>query len=133
MTNRGLEILDATESRAKLASMSLGRISLRIGATPTILPVNFVMLDDDIVFRTDPGSKLSAALMGLQVAFEVDDVARDDAPAWSVVVVGYAEEVRDATTLARVDELGLEPWASGAPRGRVVRIAPRQISGRAVV
>ena len=35
------------------------------------MPVNYALLDDEVVFRTDPGTKLSAALMRTMVAFEV--------------------------------------------------------------
>jgi nitroimidazol reductase NimA-like FMN-containing flavoprotein (pyridoxamine 5'-phosphate oxidase superfamily) len=114
-----------------LASQSLGRIALRIGESPAILPVNYAVLEGDVVFRTDPGSKLSAALMGVQVAFEIDGGHAPGGSPWSVLVVGYAEEVRDQTTLARVDELELEPWVAGH-RDNVVRIATHRITGRRV-
>jgi uncharacterized protein len=131
MTSRGLQRLSEDACRALLASQSLGRIGLRIGESPAILPVNYAVLDGDVVFRTDPGSKLSAALMGVQVAFEVEGGAPPDESRWSVLVVGYAEEVRDQATLARVDELGLEPWIAGH-RDNVVRIATHRITGRRV-
>lgn len=130
MTSRGLEILTEDECFARLATTAIGRVSVRIGDAPAILPVNYVLLGRDIVFRTDAGSKLSAAIMGLQVAFEIDNAAQS-ATAWSVLVVGYAEEIRDTRTLGEVGQLGLEPWAGGA-RDRVVRIATRRVTGRSL-
>ena len=112
-----------------LRANSLGRVALRIGETPTILPVNYAMLNDDVVFRTDPGSKLSAALMRVLVAFEIDHADSATRTGWSVLVTGYVEEIRDAGTLARVAELGLEPWVIEG-RDFVVRIDTRTISGR---
>ncbi|MFI5045977.1 MAG: pyridoxamine 5'-phosphate oxidase family protein [Acidimicrobiia bacterium] len=130
MTSKGLEVLNEAECYERLASSTLGRVSVHLGDAPAILPVNYALLGRDVVFRTDPGSKLTAALMGVQVAFEVDAAPTPDT-AWSVLVVGYVEEVRDAPTLAEVAELGLEPWAGGI-RDRVVRIDVRSISGRAL-
>src|SRR6476646_11639130 len=73
MTSRGLEILSTDECLDLLRSQTLGRVAVQIGATPAISPVNYALLDDDVVFRTDPGTKLSAALMRTMVAYEVDD------------------------------------------------------------
>ena len=129
MTSRGLEILTADECRDLLRSHTLGRIAVRIGEAPAILPVGYGLLGDDIVFRTDPGSKLSAALMRVMVAFEVDDIDAGSRAGSSVVVTGFVEEVRDAATLRRVEELNLEPWVAEG-RDYVVRITPRTITGR---
>ena len=129
MTSRGLVILARDECLELLRATSLGRVALRIGETPAILPVNYAMLDDDVVFRTDPGSKLSAALMRVLVAFEIDHADPARHTGWSVLVTGYVEEIRDAGTLARVAELGLERWVIEG-RDYVVRIHTRTISGR---
>jgi len=113
-----------------LAAATFGRVAVTIGAEPAILPVNYALLGHDVVFRTDPGSKLSAALMGVQVAFEVDE-AGGPGDGWSVVLVGHAEEVRDLETLAEIELLQLEPWAAGT-REHVVRIRAKHVSGRAL-
>jgi nitroimidazol reductase NimA-like FMN-containing flavoprotein (pyridoxamine 5'-phosphate oxidase superfamily) len=131
MTSRGLQILSEDECFALLRSASLGRVGLRIGDSPAILPVNFAMLDGDIVFRTDPGSKLTAALMGIQVAFEVDDAQGPRGASWSVLIVGYAEEIRDSETLERLEGLELEPWVEGH-RDFVVRITAKRVTGRRI-
>jgi nitroimidazol reductase NimA-like FMN-containing flavoprotein (pyridoxamine 5'-phosphate oxidase superfamily) len=131
MTRRGLDVLPEEECRALLRAHTIGRIAVKIGETPAILPVHYAMLDDDIVFRTDPGSKLSAALMRVLVAFEVDEVVEATRAGWSVVVTGYVEEVRDQETLGRVAALDLEPWVADG-RDFVVRIRTRTITGRRV-
>jgi hypothetical protein len=71
--------------------------------------VNHALLDDEVVFRTDPGTKLAAALMRSMVAFEVDETDPATHAGWSVLVVGYSEELRDRATRARVGALNLEP------------------------
>jgi nitroimidazol reductase NimA-like FMN-containing flavoprotein (pyridoxamine 5'-phosphate oxidase superfamily) len=131
MSSRGLETLSDTECRALLASASVGRVGVRIADAPAILPVNFALLDGEVVFRTAPGSKLAAALMGVQMAFEVDDAVGPGA-GWSVLVVGYAEQIRDTATLERVDRLGLEPWVDEHDHF-VVRIKARRVTGRRIL
>jgi nitroimidazol reductase NimA-like FMN-containing flavoprotein (pyridoxamine 5'-phosphate oxidase superfamily) len=131
MTARKLERLTEEECLGLLRSATLGRVSLRIDESPAILPINYAMLDDDVVFKTAAGSKLSAAIMGIRVAFEVDQVDESTGSAWSVLVVGYAEQIRDEATRARVDALGLESW-SPSDLPFVVRIDTRQISGRRI-
>lgn len=129
MTSRGLEILTQDECLDLLRAGLLGRVAVRIGEAPAILPINYALLDDEVVFRTAPGTKLSAALMQILVAFEVDQPDPAMRAGWSVLVVGYAEEIRDRSTLERVAALGLEPWVTEG-RDFVVRIRTRTMTGR---
>ena len=129
MTSRGLEILSTNECLDLLRSRTFGRVAVQIGDAPAILPVNDALLNDEVVFRTDPGTKLSAALMRTMVAFEVDDTDPITRGGWSVLVVGYSEEIRDRATRARVDALGLEPWVTEG-LDFVVHIRTRTITGR---
>jgi nitroimidazol reductase NimA-like FMN-containing flavoprotein (pyridoxamine 5'-phosphate oxidase superfamily) len=131
MTIRKLERITEAECLTLLRSATLGRVGLRIGELPAILPVNYALLDDDVVFHTAAGSKLSAAIMGVRVAFEVDHVDESTGAAWSVLVVGYAEEIRDEATRERVAALGLDSW-SPVDLPFVVRIDTREISGRRI-
>jgi nitroimidazol reductase NimA-like FMN-containing flavoprotein (pyridoxamine 5'-phosphate oxidase superfamily) len=131
MKEPGTEDLPVEECLELLGAATLGRVAVRLGDAPAILPVNYALLDDEVVFRTDPGTKLTAALMGVRVAFEVDAADPDARNGWSVLVVGYAEEIRDRSTLRRVDELGLKPWVAQAP-DFVVRIRAERITGRRV-
>jgi uncharacterized protein len=131
MTRRGLEVLSNDECLTLLRSHTLGRVAVRIGDTPAILPVNYALLDDEVVFRTDPGSKLSAAMMRTLVAFEVDDTDPATNTGWSVLVVGYSEQVRDRATLARVDALDLQRWVTEG-RDFVVHIRTKTMSGRRI-
>src|SRR5262249_1645588 len=129
MSSYGLETLTRDECLELLATRGIGRISLQLGDDPAILPVNFAMLGDDVVFRTDPGAKLSAAVLRGKVAFEVDQTQPFSHEGWSVLVVGHAEEVRDRDTLDAVARLPLRPWADGV-RDQVVRIRAEKVTGR---
>src|SRR4051812_7997034 len=125
----GLEILSSEECLRLLGQAHVGRIALSIGALPVVLPVNFALLDTDIVLRSGPGTKLDAALRDSVVAFEVDSFQPFDHTGWSVMVQGIASEITDPPTLARAEALPLRPWA-GDCMNRFIRIDTQQISGR---
>ena len=98
---------------------------------PLALPVNFVVDQHTVLFRTDEGTKLDVASRGARVAFEVDGVDEATCTGWSVLVRGEAVEVTDQAELARVRELPLYPWAPGA-KTRYVRILPTLLTGRRI-
>jgi nitroimidazol reductase NimA-like FMN-containing flavoprotein (pyridoxamine 5'-phosphate oxidase superfamily) len=125
----GLEILSREECLHLLAHAHVGRIALSVRALPVVLPVNFAVLDDDIVMRSGPGTKLDAALDNAVVAFEVDSFQPLDHTGWSVMVQGIASEITDDLRLARAMALPLRPWA-GERMNRYIRIATHEISGR---
>jgi nitroimidazol reductase NimA-like FMN-containing flavoprotein (pyridoxamine 5'-phosphate oxidase superfamily) len=128
----GIEVLDYAECLRLLASKPVGRIGFAIWGGPEILPVNYVLDGDAVVFATGVGSKLSAVVRS-PVVFEVDDTDEQAQSGWSVVVHGLAQEVTaaDARTLERVRALPLEPWAAGR-KPYYVRVTPRFVSGRRV-
>jgi nitroimidazol reductase NimA-like FMN-containing flavoprotein (pyridoxamine 5'-phosphate oxidase superfamily) len=132
LADEGLELLTEEQARDLLARGEVGRIGITIGALPAIFPVNYRLLDGAIVFRTSPGSKLSAATEGAVVAFEVDDYQLADRTGWSVLAVGQAELVHDVAMTFKVLDAGLEPLAGGR-RSSIVRIKPTFLSGRRIV
>ncbi|HEX6166199.1 MAG TPA: pyridoxamine 5'-phosphate oxidase family protein [Acidimicrobiales bacterium] len=133
LVDGGLELLEEHEAWALLRAGVVGRVGVTIGAMPAIFPVNYAVLDDDaVVFRTAPGSKLSAAASDAVVAFEVDDYDRADRSGWSVLVVGRSEVVHDLDVTRKVLAADLEPYADGT-RTSIVRIRPVFVSGRRIV
>jgi uncharacterized protein len=128
----GLELLDDDEARRLLASSEVGRVGITMGALPAIFPVNYRLVDGAIVFWTAPGSKMSAAVAGAVVAFEVDDYGVWDRSGWSVLAVGEAHVVDDPALRQAVAAAGLEPFADGA-RTAMVRVEPTFLSGRRLV
>jgi uncharacterized protein len=132
LIDEGLQQLDKTEALALLANSEVGRVGVTIGALPAIFPVNYRLIDGCIIFRSAPGSKLSAAARGAVVAFEVDDYNVADRSGWSVLVVGASEIVHDLDVTFKSLEAGLEPYVDG-PRGAIVRIVPTFVSGRRIV
>ena len=132
IVDEGLELLTEEQSRELLAGGEVGRLGITIGALPAIFPVNYRVIDGAIVFRSSPGSKLSAAAEGAVVAFEVDDYQLADRSGWSVLAVGRAEVVDDPNISSRMIDAHLEPFPDG-PRKVVVRIEPTFLTGRRLV
>lgn len=125
-----LEELTRDECLDLLASGQIGRVAVSIAALPAVLPVNYALLDGAIVFRTEAGTKLSAATTNTVVAFEVDHTDDTDRVGWSVMVVGPASEITSAETLARARSLPLDSWVDGE---HFVRVEVERISGRRLV
>jgi nitroimidazol reductase NimA-like FMN-containing flavoprotein (pyridoxamine 5'-phosphate oxidase superfamily) len=132
IVDEGLELLTEDQARGLLATGEVGRIGITVGALPAIFPVNYRLIDGSIVFRTAPGSKMSAAAEGAVVAFEVDDYQLADRSGWSVLAVGPAEIVHDLAMTSKLLDAGLEPLADGI-RTTIVRIKPTFIAGRRIV
>jgi nitroimidazol reductase NimA-like FMN-containing flavoprotein (pyridoxamine 5'-phosphate oxidase superfamily) len=126
-----MEELDQDECRRLLADRHLGRLAVPDFGGPMIFPVNYVVDEDQVVFRTDPGSKLDAATEREAVAFEVDSIDEATRTGWSVVVRGILAEITDPAHLARLRALPLYPWAPGR-KNRYVRVRPLDISGRRI-
>jgi nitroimidazol reductase NimA-like FMN-containing flavoprotein (pyridoxamine 5'-phosphate oxidase superfamily) len=113
-----------------LATARLGRIAITSGALPVILPVNFRLFGDEILFRTGRGTKLDAATRGAVVAFEVDAMDPMEHTGWSVLATGVARQVGDDEISDRL--AGRVPrWA---PEGDscVVAVSTELISGRRI-
>lgn len=127
----GLQVLSPDESLALLESVPVGRIAFTDRALPAIQPVNFVVDDGSVVFRTGAGSKLAAATREAIVAFQADSFNGEDQAGWSVMAVGRASRVTDDAEVARLSALPLRPWAP-EPRDHFVRIEIATISGRRI-
>ena len=92
-SNPHQEILDETACRRLLATQAIGRIAYVWDGEPHIVPVNFVVTEGRIVFRSDPGHKAEHVPLH-SVCFEADEVGPH--VAWSVVARGVARDVTTA-------------------------------------
>ncbi len=127
----GLEILTEDECRTLLGTVAVGRVAITLGALPAVFPVNYRVVDDEIVFLAGEGTKLRAALDGVVVAFQADEIDGPRRRGWSVLVVGLAQEITDDEELARARDLDLQPLAGGE-RTHFVRVRPEFVSGRRI-
>lgn len=114
-----------------LTRAGIGRIAITSGALPVVLPVNFRVVSDTIVFRTAPGTKLDAATRGSVVAFEADAMDPIEHTGWSVLVTGVARQVTDDAELAAFGPLHLARWAPGG-ESCVVAVSIDLVSGRRI-
>ena len=124
-----LETLDREECLRLLSSQSVGRVGISIGALPAVLPVNFGLLGDSIVFSTGAGTKLEAATTRAVVAFEVDAYEPDGQSGWSVLVVGRSSILPGDQT-NRAQALGIAPWTSDGQASSFVRVQMTRATGR---
>jgi hypothetical protein len=125
-----LHSLTRTECYELLSGGVIGRFAYVARAgVPDVVPVNYVLDGDDILFRTGPGPKLQAAERREVVAFEIDDIDVAARTGRSVVVTGRAERV-SSSEQRRLDGVPIAAaWASG-PRRTLVRIRPTRVTGR---
>ena len=106
------------------------------GSGLAVLPVNYKLQDEAIVFRTaehgplDEDLRTGIADADYKVAFEIDEIDPAAGRGWSVLVQGPAHHVQGAE-LDTARGAGVEPWAPG-DRELFVRIVPSRITGRRV-
>ncbi len=123
--------LDREECLELFRRAGIGRVVLSVDAIPVALPVNVAVLHGDVVFATDEGSKLDAALRGYVVSIEADGVDRLYHTGWSVIVTGVAELLTDPSEIEQASRVPLHPWAPG-PHRFLVRIPSTVVSGRRI-
>ena len=123
-----IEELDREECFRLLATQTVGRLAVaEPGEAPHVLPVNYTLFGESVVFRTDRGTKLGL-LMTHPVAFQVDFVDQFHRCGWSVLLRGLAYEASD-WEIEVEDGLTVEPFAPGG-KWQWVRLTPQSVTGR---
>lgn len=123
-----LVALDAEESWQLAGTQNVCRVAWTTGSGPMVIPVNHVLHDRTIWFRTSAYSTLVREVDDERVAVLVDEVHEETRLGWSVQVRGTAhvhwhvEEVPEPVQV-------LHTWASGA-RPLWVEIRADEIHGR---
>ena len=124
-----VERLPEEECWALLAQEEFGRLAFRLVDEVHLVPINYLVDDGTLLFRTAPGAKLLAAELESDVAFEID--WHDDQAAWSVVARGHIRRLDEAEE-DRVDALPLRSWLD-TPKYDVVQLVPTSVTGRRFV
>ena len=122
------DVLSEQECWKLLRAKEFGRLAYVVDGTPAIVPINYVVDDTELVFRTTDGSKLDSIIADPRVAFEVDDID-DPAEQGSSVVVRGTAHVLDPDEEYRIEQVGLRAWL-GHDRPVLVTIRPAEITGR---
>ncbi|HEX4816626.1 MAG TPA: pyridoxamine 5'-phosphate oxidase family protein [Nonomuraea sp.] len=112
-----------------LAGVPFGRIVFTRHALPAVRPVNHLVVDGQIIIRSNPGTILSNHVVPSEtvVAFEADDLDGHERLGWSVIVTGVARLVTDPRETARLKAM-LIPWVAG-DMDQVIRIQPEIVTG----
>jgi nitroimidazol reductase NimA-like FMN-containing flavoprotein (pyridoxamine 5'-phosphate oxidase superfamily) len=127
MADEPVIVLSEAESWSRLESASLGRLVTSIGGEPEIFPVNFVVQDRTVLFRTGEGTKLFIAVTNSKVAFEADN--HDVAEGWSVIVKGHAQVLKSDEEIQKAERAELFPWTA-TQKDHYIRVIPSEITGR---
>lgn len=126
-----LEAMELTydECLGHLESATMGRVAMSTPMGPRIIPINYVVAESSIIFRTTPYSLLGTYARNANLAFEVDHVDADH-QGWSVVAVGRASMVEDLDELSRIrEQWDPVPWPGGHRR-MYYRMPWRELTGR---
>ncbi|GAX56488.1 pyridoxamine 5'-phosphate oxidase family protein [Streptomyces olivochromogenes] len=132
-TNDGFRELGREECLRLLEGAPIGRVVHTRHALPAVLPVNFCLdVDSAVLMRTSADSELAAAVDGVVIAFEADEVDATAHSGWSVVVTGRATVVTDPAEHGRLARTGPRSWVA-SPGEVFIRIEPELVTGRQLV
>ncbi|WP_019631049.1 pyridoxamine 5'-phosphate oxidase family protein [Actinomadura atramentaria] len=126
------EELDREECLRLIAPGGVGRVAFDDGEGPTVLPVNYILDGDTVVFRTTLGGRINTGVTTVlrgaevRVAFEVDRFDERLEEGWSVLLRGPAHHLSE-DEIERAPKV--RPWPRG-PRESFISLTPVEISGR---
>ena len=128
----GNEELSVAQCWTLLAGGGTGRVAYQDKGRVLVLPVNYVVHDQGVYFRTRRDGVLGGGPEHQNASFQIDDHDPTRMEGWSVLLSGRAERVTDADLLTalwgrRMDE----PWGGGQ-RDVFVGIVPGLLTGRRV-
>lgn len=126
--------LSYAQCRELIGSGVLGRVAFADDHGIAVLPVNYSVVNESIIFRTSAYSTLARVPIHetktAAVSFQVDQVDYDTKTGWSVLARGATEVIDDDDELAHIKRTwDPEPWASG-PRPIYIRLRFKELSGR---
>ncbi len=137
-----MDELSREQAVAVLEAEAVAHVATAVGGEPYVTPISFVVLGDELMFRTTPGRRLDAVKQNPRVCVEASRV--DEAGNWeSVLVFGDARILDDpnreadvvAALLAKYHEAseGLFSMGGGRPfdpQPVVVAVPLTEVSGR---
>jgi uncharacterized protein len=125
-------VVDRAECMQLLAAKSVGRVPYATDTGARILPVNYVLGADCVIFRTVPDGEVFRYALNSTCVFEIDETNEFFESGWSVVAVGRLQlATEDDFAQMRYGRLP-EPWAAGS-RWMFVRLPCEHVSGRRVI
>lgn len=114
-----------------ILSGTVGRVGYIGESLPRIIPINYVVLDRTIIFRTAPTGEIARFGLGRTIAFEVDSIDEFLHSGWSVLMSGTLREL-DSSVIQALDYRDTpQPWPAGS-QTMFCQLEPTQISGRRI-
>lgn len=123
----GVEELEPAECFRLLAGSTLGRLAVDGESGVDVFPVNYLVHENSIYFRSGPGTKMIRLTGAPHVAFEVDGQEHD--LTWSVVVKGVAHRL-DSDEEIRASGIAEGHSTHPSEKLNYIRVRPQQVSGR---
>jgi uncharacterized protein len=115
-----------------LHASTVGRVGFSHPDGIKILPVNYLVVGEDVIIRTSPSGVIAAlAKEGSEIAFEVDYHNTTGGNGWSVLLNGPITPLTDVEFDALDLPGRIVAWA-GADRTLYLRFTARQVDGRRV-
>ncbi len=100
------------ECRRALNEVTVGRVAVTTDQGPYIVPVNYVAVNERVLFRTPSFSVLGTHARGQLAAFQVDLTDTAEETGWSVLARGHTDLVTDAAEIAWFNSVVQpRPWA----------------------
>jgi hypothetical protein len=128
-----VEPISADESRELLATREVGRLAVVVGGYPEIFPVNYAVVRDRVVIRTDPGRQAVACAVRASLLR-----GRRAGRAWQNrperAREGVVQELKAGDRHAEELDLAtarIRPWAGG-PKSHVLVVTPVNVTGRRI-
>ena len=112
-----------------LAAGTVGRVVYCDDRGPLAVPVNYVVQDQTILFRTAHGSLGEHLRESTVCAFEIDQIDGGLESGWSVLARGSAAVVRHPSVVGHLR--WPVPWVGGV-RPLLIRITPTELTGRRI-
>ena len=126
-----LEVLAPGECRRLLESNLVGRLGYCTDFGPRIVPMNYTLVGDALTFRTGASTEAARHVPSHAIAFEVDHLDESLQTGWSVLVLGNARLLEEAS-LRMVDiRQTPQPWPEGQ-RSLILQLPLNSMTGRRV-
>lgn len=126
-----LEELSRGECILRLEAGGVGRVAAVLDSRPYISPVNYVVHEGAIIFRTRNGSRLHMATLDSYAALEIDSADFMYHEGWSVLVQGRSSHVVDPDEVITLAQVCVTPWVDDA-RDSFVRIRFDEVRGERI-
>lgn len=133
MTHSETHVLAEAVCRQLLREGKVGRLAAMVSGRPTIVPCNYRLIEMGtkswIVFRTREGTVLDHT--GVDVAFEIDQIAEPLQRGWSVLARGHTVMIEPDVVTELAAAFDPHPWLRD--RERWLAIDVDDITGREIV